>query len=36
MSMNTFLNSLLGLAFAVPFGVVVIKVADFIAGGTGK
>ena len=32
MSMNTFLNSLLGLACAVPFGLLVIKVADFITG----
>ena len=36
MSMNTFLNSLLGLVCAVPFGLLVIKIADFIAGGTGK
>jgi hypothetical protein len=32
MSMNTFLNSLLGLACAVPFGLLVIKIADFITG----
>ncbi len=34
MSMDTFLNTLLGIALAVPFGVLIIKVADFIAGGT--
>jgi hypothetical protein len=36
MSMNTFLNSLLGLACAVPFGLLVIKVADFITGSLNK
>lgn len=33
MSMDTFLNSLLGLACAIPFSLLVIKMADFIAGG---
>lgn len=36
MSMNTFLNSLIGLVCAVPFGLLVIKIADFITGSLNK
>lgn len=34
MSMDTFLNTLLGITVALPFSALIIKIADFIAGGT--
>ena len=34
MSMDTFLDSLLGITLAIPFGALIIKIADYIAGGT--
>jgi hypothetical protein len=30
MSMDTFLNTLLGIAVGFPFGVILVKIADFI------